>query len=183
MSNSLKGTLLTVVAGIAWGLSGTSGQYLMAHGISALVLTNLRLLIAGGILMLLAYATAKDKILVFLKDRKSLLSLLIFALIGLFLNQFAYLSAIQETNAGTATVLQYVCPVGILIYSCIKDRVAPTLGEIVSIIFAHIRHRRNLPDRNTWAVGPVIHDTCWSVLGSLFCLDLCSVYHFTHSLD
>ena len=48
MSNSLKGTLLTVVAGIAWGLSGTSGQYLMAHGISALVLTNLRLLIAGG---------------------------------------------------------------------------------------------------------------------------------------
>lgn len=136
MSNSLKGTLLTVVAGIAWGLSGTSGQYLMAHGISALALTNLRLLIAGGILMLLAYATAKDKILVFLKDRKSLLSLLIFALIGLFLNQFAYLSAIQETNAGTATVLQYVCPVGILIYSCIKDRVAPTLGEIVSIIFA-----------------------------------------------
>lgn len=33
-------------------------------------------------------------------------------------------------------MLQYVCPVGILIYSCIKDRVAPTLGEIVSIIFA-----------------------------------------------
>ena len=134
MSNSLKGTLLTVVAGIAWGLSGTSGQYLMVHGISALVLTNLRLLIAGGILMLLAYATAKDKMLAFLTDKKSLLSLLIFALIGLFLNQFAYLTAIQETNAGTATVLQYVCPVGILIYSCIKDKVAPTLGEIVSII-------------------------------------------------
>lgn len=136
MSNSLKGTLLTVVAGIAWVLSGTSGQYLMTHGISALVLTNLRLLIAGGILMLLAYATAKDKMLAFLKDRESLLSLLIFALIGLFLNQFAYLTAIQETNAGTATVLQYVCPVGILIYSCIKDKVAPTLGEIISIILA-----------------------------------------------
>ena len=136
MSNSLKGTLLTVVAGIAWGLSGTSGQYLMVHGISALVLTNLRLLIAGGILMLLAYATAKDKMLAFLTDKKSLLSLLLFALIGLFLNQFAYLTAIQETNAGTATVLQYVCPVGILIYSCIKDKVAPTLGEIVSIILA-----------------------------------------------
>ena len=136
MSNSLKGILLTVVAGIAWGLSGTSGQYLMAHGISAPVLTNLRLLVAGGILMFLAYATAKDKMLAFLKDRKSLLSLLMFALIGLFLNQFAYLSAIQETNAGTATVLQYVCPVGILIYSCIKDKVVPTLAEIVSIILA-----------------------------------------------
>ena len=47
MSKTVKGTLFTVVAGIAWGLSGTSGQYLMTHGISALVLTNLRLIIAG----------------------------------------------------------------------------------------------------------------------------------------
>ena len=136
MSKTVKGTLYTVVAGIAWGLSGTSGQYLMAHGISALVLTNLRLTSfnrRGGVLMVLAYSTGKDKTLAFLKDRKSLLSLLIFALIGLFLNQFAYLSAIQETNAGTATVLQYVCPVGVLIYSCIKDKVAPTLAEIISI--------------------------------------------------
>ena len=70
MSDSLKGTLLTVVVGIAWGLSGTSGQYLMAHGISSLVLTNLRLLIAGGILILLSDATAKDRMLVFLKNRK-----------------------------------------------------------------------------------------------------------------
>ena len=30
-------------------------------------------------------------------------------------------------------MLQYVCPVGVLIYSCIKDKVAPTLAEIISI--------------------------------------------------
>ena len=105
----------------------------MAHGISALVLTNLRLIIAGLALLVLSYMTAKDKLYAFLKDRKNLLSLLLFALFGLFLNQFAYLSAIQETNAGTATVLQYVCPVGILVYTCIKDKVAPTLAEIISI--------------------------------------------------
>ena len=136
MSNSLKGFLLTIVAGIAWGLSGTSGQYLMAHGISALVLTNLRLLIAGGALMILSYTTDKNKMKAFLRDKESLLSLLVFALIGLFLNQVAYLTAIEETNAGTATVLQYVCPVGILVYSCIKDRVAPTFAEIASIFLA-----------------------------------------------
>ena len=59
-----------------------------------------------------------------------------FSLFGLFLNQLAYLSAIQETNAGTATVLQYVCPVGILAYTCIKDRVTPTIAEIISMILA-----------------------------------------------
>ena len=136
MSKALKGTLYIVVAGIAWGLSGTSGQYLMAHGISALVLTNIRLIIAGLLWVLLAYTKSRDKFMAFLKDKSSLFSLLLFSLFGLFLNQLAYLSAIQETNAGTATVLQYVCPVGILAYTCIKDKVAPTLSEIISMFLA-----------------------------------------------
>ena len=136
MSKAFKGTLFTVIAGIAWGLSGTSGQYLMAHGISALVLTNIRLIVAGLLLVLLSYIKSKEQFLAFLRDKSSLFSLLLFSLFGLFLNQLAYLSAIQETNAGTATVLQYVCPVGILAYTCIKDKVAPTIAEIISMILA-----------------------------------------------
>ena len=136
MSKVVKGTHFTVIAGIAWGLSGTSGQYLMDHGISALVLTNIRLIIAGLLLVLLSYIKSKEQFLAFLKDQSSLFSLLLFSLFGLFLNQLAYLSAIQETNAGTATVLQYVCPVGILAYTCIKDKVAPTIAEILSMILA-----------------------------------------------
>lgn len=136
MSKVFKGTLFTVIAGIAWGLSGTSGQYLMAHGISALVLTNIRLIVAGLLLVLLSYIKSKEQFLAFLKDKSSLFSLLLFSLFGLFLNQLAYLSAIQETNAGTATVLQYVCPVGILAFTCIKDKVAPTIAEIISMILA-----------------------------------------------
>ena len=136
MSKTVKGTLYTVVAGIAWGLSGTSGQYLMAHGISALVLTNIRLIIAGLLLVLLSYIKSKEQFLAFLKDKSRLFSLLLFSLFGLFLNQLAYLTAIHETNAGTATVLQYVCPVGILAYTCIKDKVAPTIAEILSMFLA-----------------------------------------------
>ena len=136
MSKVLKGTLFTVIAGIAWGLSGTSGQYLMVHGISALVLTNIRLIVAGLLLVLLSYIKSKEQFLAFLKDKSSLFSLLLFSLFGLFLNQLAYLTAIHETNAGTATVLQYVCPVGILAYTCIKDKVAPTIDEILSMILA-----------------------------------------------
>lgn len=104
MSKTVKGTLYTVVAGITWGLSGSSGQYLMAHGISALVLINLRLIIADLALVVLSYMTAKDKLYAFLKDRKSLLSLLLFALFGLFLNQFAYLSAM------TGIILNLILP-------------------------------------------------------------------------
>ncbi|MCB7190778.1 EamA family transporter, partial [Anaerostipes caccae] len=55
MSKTVRGTIYTLVAGTAWGLSGTSGQYLMVHGFSALSLTNFRLLVAGLALMGMAY--------------------------------------------------------------------------------------------------------------------------------
>lgn len=136
MSKIAKGTLLTLVAGIAWGLSGTSGQYLMVHGFPVLVLTNIRLLIAGLLLVLYMLLTNRRKLIEMLKDQKAMMSLTLFALLGLLLNQFAYLKSIYESNAGTATVLQYVCPVGILAYTCLKDRVAPTVTEVLSMILA-----------------------------------------------
>ena len=125
MSKTMKGTLMTLIAGIAWGLSGVSGQYLMVHGFSAIELTNLRLLFSGIVLILLSYVADKEKFLAFAKNKSSYLPLLIFAFLGLLLTQLTYLEAIAETNAGTATVLQYLCPVGILAYTCIMDKVAP----------------------------------------------------------
>lgn len=136
MSKIAKGTILTLVAGIAWGLSGTSGQYLMTHGFPVLVLTNIRLLIAGLLLVLYMLLTNRRKLVEMLKDQKAMMSLTLFALLGLLLNQFAYLKSIYESNAGTATVLQYVCPVGILAYTCLKDCVAPTVTEVLSMILA-----------------------------------------------
>lgn len=136
MSKVVKGIFLTVIAGIAWGLSGASGQYLMAHGFTALLLTNVRLLIAGGILLAIVALTSRDTLLAFFKDKKSLATLALFAILGLLLNQYAYLAAISETNAGTATVLQYVCPVLILAYTCLKNRLAPTAVEVISMVLA-----------------------------------------------
>ena len=71
-----------------------------------------------------------------MKDKSSYISLILFAFLGLLLTQLTYLIAIAETNAGTATVLQYVCPVGVLAYTCIKDRVGPTVSEIASMLLA-----------------------------------------------
>lgn len=136
MSKLVKGTILTVIAGIAWGLSGASGQYLMAHGFTALVLTNVRLLIAGGTLLVIVALTDRQKLLAFVKDRKSMMSLGIFAIFGLLLNQYAYLEAISQTNAGTATVLQYICPIIILAYTCLRKRLAPTFVELISMLLA-----------------------------------------------
>ena len=136
MSKQLKGSLMVLTAGIAWGFSGVSGQYLMAHGVNVNLLTSLRLILAGTLLTVSVFFRQRDKLVQAIKDKKTLVSIALFALFGLVLNQYAYLSAIQYTNAGTATVLQYVTPVIILAFVCAKYRRFPTAAELVAIIMA-----------------------------------------------
>ena len=136
MSKTMKGTLMTLIAGIAWGLSGACGQYLLAHGFTAIGLTTIRLVFSGAVLLLLAYLADQEKVKVFLRDRSSYLPLLLFAFLWLLMTQLTYLEAIDATNAGTATVFQYLCPIVVLAYSCVKDRVAPTVSEVISMVLA-----------------------------------------------
>ena len=45
MNKNLKGTIMVLMAGIAWGISGISGQYLMTHGLNINLLTSMRLIV------------------------------------------------------------------------------------------------------------------------------------------
>lgn len=136
MAEKQKGTLITLIAGIAWGLSGVSGQYLMTRGIAVELLTSLRLLVAGVCLLTLAWWTARNDVIRLVLHKKDLLMTMVFALLGLVLNQMAYLQAIAHTNAGTATVLQYLCPILVLGYSCTRLKQLPSWIEVLSIFFA-----------------------------------------------
>ena len=127
---------MTLFAGIAWGMSGACGQYLMAHGMGVLALTDLRLVISGVCLLTMSYAFTRGQLVAFFKEKKNYAKITLFAFIGLFMNQFTYLEAIHLSNAGTATVLQYLCPVIILVYMCLKNRTAPTASEVMSIVLA-----------------------------------------------
>ena len=126
---------MTLFAGIAWGMSGASGQYLMAHGMGVLALTDLRLIVSGTLLLLMSSLFNRDQLRAFFKEKSNYVKIVIFAFVGL-LNQFSYLQAIALSNAGTATVLQYLCPVIILVYICLKNRTAPTASEVTSIVLA-----------------------------------------------
>ncbi len=136
MKDNTKGTLMTLVAGSAWGISGVSGQYLIGQGVSVELLTALRLLISGVFLLGLAYWRSRDSLVRAVTSWKSFLWIVIFGLLGLVLNQLSYLTAVQHTNAGTATVLQYLCPVLVLAYTCLRARELPTRTEVLSIVLA-----------------------------------------------
>ncbi|WP_024785893.1 DMT family transporter [Streptococcus mutans] len=136
MKKSFKGTVLVVLAAIAWGISGVSGQFLMKQGISVYLLTSLRLLISGLLLIGVVIWQQPQQIKAILEDKKVLAGIFGFSICGLLLNQFSYLQAIHYTNAGTATVLQYMAPVLVLTIICFKNRSLPTIGELAAILLA-----------------------------------------------
>ena len=84
----------------------------------------------------MAYYRDKKTLVVLLTSKKNILGIILFTLFGLVLNQYAYLSAIHHTNAGTATVLQYATPVLVLLYTCLRNRIWPSLTEVVAIVLA-----------------------------------------------
>ncbi|HEO5145134.1 TPA: EamA family transporter [Streptococcus agalactiae] len=136
MTKKEKGTMMTLAAGLAWGISGISGQYLISHGVHVNLLTSLRLLITGIFLLSLARSKQKEHLVAAWKQPKFLKQVLLFSIFGLVLNQYAFLRAIHLTNAGTATVLQYMAPILILSIVCILNRQRPTSFEIIAIAMA-----------------------------------------------
>lgn len=136
MNKNLKGTIMVLMAGIAWGISGISGQYLMAYGMNINLLTSVRLIVPGLLLTAMAVISQPQHFFRAIKQPKVLGGIAVFAIIGLLMNQYAYLMAIHYTNAGTATVLQYVAPIIILAYVSLKNKQLPTLSEFFAILFA-----------------------------------------------
>ena len=136
MDKNIKGTIMVLVAGITWGISGISGQYLMANGMNINLLSSLRLIVSGLLLTVMAMVYQPQHFSLAIRQKRVLAKIAVFALIGLLMNQYAYLMAIQYTNAGTGTVLQYVAPILILAYVSAKKRQLPDLSESVAILLA-----------------------------------------------
>ena len=137
MDEIVKGRIYTLIGAISWGLSGACGQYLMNDsGVSPIYLTALRMVIAGLVLTLFACLKQPKQFREVVKSPKIMGRMLYFGIFGLMLCQLMYLFAIHSSNAGTATVLQYTCPILIVIYVSLKEKTVPTIVEFVAIVFA-----------------------------------------------
>ena len=137
MDEIVKGRIYTLIGAISWGLSGACGQYLVNDsGVSPIYLTALRMVIAGLVLTLFACLKQPKQFREVVKSPKIMGRMLFFGIFGLMLCQLTYLFAIHSSNAGTATVLQYTCPILIVIYVSLKEKTVPTIMEFVAIVFA-----------------------------------------------
>lgn len=132
---AIRGMALTIAGGTLWGFSGTCGQFLMqTKGLTSNWLVPIRLFAAG--FLLLAICWLRDGNRIFQIRKPDIIGVLIFGIFGMSMCQYTYFTAIGASNAGTATVLQYIGPVLIMIYISIRNRCLPRINEIVAIILA-----------------------------------------------
>ena len=131
------GILITLLGGCLWGFSGACGQYMFDEkGVTAKWLVPCRLLLAGFLMLFYFIGKEKKQAFRIWKKRYDAVEVVIYGVFGLMLCQYTYFFTIELSNAGTATVIQYISPVIIMILMCMIEKRLPRLVEILSLVLA-----------------------------------------------
>ena len=137
MNRFTKGILCALAGTSCWGFSCACVQFLLqGYTVSPLFLTTVRMLGAGALFIALLAITQRDALMAALRDRATRRGLLAFGGIGLLLSQLTYLISISYTNAGTATVLQSLAIVFVMLFTCVSVRRLPKAGEFLALVCA-----------------------------------------------
>lgn len=134
---ALRGIVCTLVGGICWGLSGTCAKCLMSvYGIDPLWLVCVRELGASVLFLAVAFTRDRERAGGVFSDRRTVFGLIVVAFGAILLSNVSYLETINWTNSATATVLQSVNLVLILVYVCVSVRRRPRGREVFGMALA-----------------------------------------------
>ena len=116
--NIFKGTIYSLLSGLIWGICGILGEYFFSHyQVSSGWITSMRLLVAGSFVIVLSSLKLRSQLFEIWKNRNNYLPFLAYAILGIFSVQFFFYLCVEYSNATTATILQFISPVFILIYN------------------------------------------------------------------
>lgn len=134
---TIIGTFLTIAGGILWGISGVCGQFLFqSKDVTASCLVPLRLVTAGFLLLCYYLIRDKGKAFDIWKTKRNRIDIIIYGLAGMMLCQYSYFQTIEWSNAGTATVIQYLGPALIVVWVCLQTKRLPEKKEVLGVILA-----------------------------------------------
>lgn len=135
----ITGTIVTIAGGILWGVSGVCGQYMFQNkGVTAPWLVSVRLVAAGLLMLCYYFFTDREQTVAIWKSKRDRRDVIIYGLLGMMPCQYAYFQTIEWSNAGTATVIQYLGPALIVIWVCFRTKRMPTVQEVIGVILAVI---------------------------------------------
>jgi drug/metabolite transporter (DMT)-like permease len=131
-----RGVLCTLVGATLWGFSGSCIQYISQnYEASSEFISCVRALTAAALFIVFLLVTRRSELESFLTSRNTWPLLLVFG-VGLYLSQITYAISIALTNAGTATVLQALCTVFIMLITCVQEKHLPYKLEFAGLVCA-----------------------------------------------
>ena len=131
------GIILTITGGILWGISGVCGQFLFQNKeVTASWLVPIRLVTAGLLLLLYYVIRDRGKAFDIWKTKRNRTDIIVYGLAGMMLCQYSYFQTIEWSNAGTATVIQYLGPALIVVWVCFRTKRLPQTKEVLGVILA-----------------------------------------------
>lgn len=133
----MKGILLALLAGILWGITGPLGQFLFDEKtITPEWLVTCRLIVPGTVILLGMFVKRRWEIFTIWKDKKDAVHMVIYSVAGMMAVQYSFFVAVEASNGGTATVLQYTNPVMIILYLALFQKVRPKSKEVAAVLLA-----------------------------------------------
>lgn len=132
------GVLFVVIAAVSWGCSSVFFQIFNGmYSVNVVWFNSVRIIIAGVILIIMAFASQKKDMFKIFHKPKDVIVLIIYAS-SIILLQITFYYTISISNAGTATMIQYTFPIMILLYTCIRHLKLPKVRETIAVIAAII---------------------------------------------
>ncbi len=136
-NQAVSGAFCGLMTGICWGVSGVFGQFIFeTRGVETSWLVPVRLTSSGILMILYLFLTKREEMVRLCKNRRDFIQTILAGIFGTMMFQLTFFGTVQRSNAGTATVLQYLAPVFIMVYVCIRGKRRPKGLEILSILLA-----------------------------------------------
>lgn len=138
VSSRVRGFSMVIVAAMLWGVSGTVAQSLFHHySFTTDWLTSVRLVASGVVLLLLSLmGENRQNVTRILRSGGDFVRLVVFGICGLMAVQYTYFASIEQGNAATATLLQYLGPLFLTLFLVLRYRKMPTVMQIVALVLA-----------------------------------------------
>lgn len=136
-NKNLRGLFFASMGALSWGISGVCSQYLfMNYVIDSSWLTAVRMVLSGIVLLILAAFKDKDKVIKIWTVPKDVCWLFAFAILGLLMCQYTFVSAIKYSDSATATVLQSLNVVIMIVFMSIVTRTRMKLSQVIAVFLA-----------------------------------------------
>lgn len=135
-----RGFWLAFCASALWGISGTVLQFVAKNlNIPAMWFIGTRTTLAGIILLAVGLIVLpKEEFFAVFKNKKDFLTLLSFSVFGLLANMFTFFHAVKTGNSSTATILQYLSPLFVMIGAVLFTKKKTSRVDVISFIIALI---------------------------------------------